>query len=86
MSKKTPESEILVTKWHNSEPSNDGDRLKGKGIHSPDLDVSYAKAFHKGFKMWKYFATPGRLDKFLSDPLSREWKIYLIQKNYETEN
>ena len=85
-SRKTPESEILATKWHNSAPNNDAGKLKDKGIQSPDLDASYAKAFHPGLKMWKYFSTPERLEKFLADPQSREWKIYLIQnKNHEIE-
>lgn len=80
--KKTPESDILATKWLNSVPNNDADKLKGKGIHTPDLDASYAKAYNPRLKMWKYFTTADRLAKFKLSPQSdREWKIYL--KNNE---
>lgn len=85
--KKTSESEILATKWHNSAPHNDAEKLTEKGIRSPNLDGMYAKAYHAGYKIWKYFTTPERLKKFIANPFSQEWEIYINQNNsYEKVN
>lgn len=75
--KKTPEAEILKTKWHNATVNNDAHHLEMKGITSPDVSTAYARAYNKDLKLTRYFSTRERLDKFMADPVkSSGFKIF----------
>ncbi len=75
--KKTPEADILKTKWQSSQIYNDGHYLELKGITSPDVSKAYARAYNKDLKLMRYFATRDRLDKFMAAPVkSSGFKIF----------
>jgi beta-lactamase class A len=69
-------------KWP-SQVNNDAEILHRKGIKSQNTDDSYAKAWHAGMKIWKYFATSERFEKFRKNsPDFMEWKVIIINEKH----
>ncbi len=77
--RKTPEVEILKTKWHNSEVHNDAAVLHARGIVAPDLADDYARVKIDA-RTTISFKTKDRMDKYLRANPDQTFEITITSK------
>jgi hypothetical protein len=75
------EATILQTKWHNAQDHNNAAKLKERGIETPDLDTSYAKAYNLRERRTIFFASQNRYERWMKQQISlTEWETTILNQ------